>query len=122
MAMIEEQLQRFFPDLDLDDLKGYPNVYDEAAVKAIRSTTVEEGKFKLIPAIGVGVMKKSTTSRGILTELESMVQTNDFSRPVQSIFGIKSKSKPLKIDGDFMIPVTLSESQQAVFRSVFKNE
>ena len=122
MAMIEEQLQRFFPDLNLDDLKGYPNVYDEAAVKAIRSTAIEEGKFKLIPAIGVGVMKKSTTSRGILTELESMVQDNDFSQPIHSIFGIQNKIKPLKIEGNFMIPVTLSESQQAVFHSVFKNE
>jgi len=122
MAMIEEQLQRFFPDLNLDDLKGYPDVYDEAAVKAIRSATAEEGKFKLIPAIGVGVMKKSTASRGILTELESMVQNNDFSQPIHSIFGLQNEIKPLKIDGDFMIPVTLSESQQAVFRSIFKND
>ncbi len=122
MAMIEEQLQRFFPDLNLDDLKGYPNVYDEAAVKAIRSAAVEEGKFKLIPAIGVGVMKKSMASRGILTELEAMVQANDFSQAIHSIFGLQNKTKALKIKGEFMIPVTLSESQQAVFRSVFKNE
>jgi len=67
-------------------------------------------------------MKKSTASRGILTELESMVQNNNFSQPIHSVFGLKNKTEPLKIKGEFMVPITLSESQQAVFHSVFKNE
>ncbi len=121
VAMIEEQLQKFFPDLDLSDLKGYPDVYDEAAIKIIRANKPEEGKFKLLPAIGLGVMKKSMASRGILTELESMVQADDFSVPIQAVFGLQKTSKALKIKGDFMIPVTLSESQQAVFRSAFRH-
>lgn len=119
---IEEQLQAFFPNLDMSALKDYPSLLDESAIKTIRKTKENNTSFKLLPALGVGIMKKSTASRGILTELEIMENALSFSSPIKTIFTNSGHSKAIKAPDTFMVPATLSASQEAVFHAAFKND
>lgn len=116
---IEKTMGTMFPDLDISPLEDYPNLWQKEQLKKIRPRV--ENVFKIIPAIGVGVVQKSSASRGILNELEQIEASNDFSAPLADLFFPKSKPTPTKSKSLVLTPVSLSESQQAIFKSVQKH-
>ncbi len=119
---IEDRLNKYFPDLDVSALPDYPNIIGEKGIKTIRKNEEEKSNFTLIPAIGLGLMKKSTASRGILTELDEIAKQKDISNVIKSVFFPVSNTKKDKSQQEFMMPVTLSASQEQVFHSSLKND
>lgn len=122
MEKVEKVLAGLFPALDTSALKDYPTIQNQSAIEDIRGAAKGNIPFSILPAMGLAVIKKPATSRGILTELEQMAETPEFSNPVKSIFTSAKGSKAIKTSGDFMIPVTLSKSQHKVLESALKHD
>ena len=58
--LIEEVLSKYFPDLDISPLKNYPEILTEEKIKAFRKDNKSKVKPVLLPAVGIGLVKKAT--------------------------------------------------------------
>lgn len=112
---IEKTLGIMFPDLDISLLDEYPNLWTKDMLKGLRPKT--KNAFKMIPAIGIGVVQKSSASRGILNELAQIAASNNFSAPLSDLFFPSIKLPKPKPKPVVLTPVSLSKSQQAIFKS-----
>ena len=113
---IEIALKQFLPDLDLSRMDDYPDLIPNKALKKL-SKSPEKG-FQLVPAMGLGLIKKTVGSRGILNELEAIANAGSFSPPVQKIFGFELEKAPKDFFSPIPnVPVTLSNGQLKTFKS-----
>lgn len=115
---LEKGLKKHFPELSLDLLANYPEVLLEKDLERIRKEKMED--FSLLPAIGVGVIDKATSSLGILNELEDLAKKEAFSPPLKALFGEQNEDEALP-ESAFVAPVTLSAAQQDIIHSAEKH-
>lgn len=118
---IETELNHIFTNIDTTFLKEYPNVLSDKEVKKLyrsRKPFQEDQGFKILPALGVGLIQKTQTARGILTELREIAEENTPSMPLkQLLLGEKETAKvgePIPI----YVPVSLNLAQQGIFTAV----
>ena len=113
---IETILKQEFPDLELSMIDDYPELIGQKELKQLAKKT--EGGFQLVPAIGIGLIKKTAGSRGILNELEAIVNADSFSPPLQELFGEELENQtPNPFSPIPNVPVTLSNGQLETFKS-----
>ncbi|MFT6320149.1 MAG: superfamily I DNA and/or RNA helicase [Granulosicoccus sp.] len=74
--------------------------------------------FAIVPACGIAMLNKPVGSRGILNELEKMSERNNFSTPLNEIFG-KTKQKKFSKKIDLTVPIVLNKSQENILQSTF---
>jgi len=110
-----------FPELDISELLNYPDLYDEKQLKTLRNESQSAKHFKVVPALGIGLIKKPVGSRSVLNELEQMAEDNNFSTPIKEIFFDKKQSRRSKKQSELLIPATLSKSQQRILNSAYNN-
>ena len=115
MDQIEKLLEEVVPEIDISALAQYPDVYNQ---KAIKQTLKED--LKILPAVGIGIIDKPRSSRGILNELEAIAQGQAFSPPLNAILGVKNRAKARKAPSYFTVPIILSKPQQNILSSAFK--
>lgn len=114
------ELQRLFnpalPTLNTQELLMFPRLYDEAAIKQFYKKLSQSESFSLIPAAGLCVVRKSTTTLGVLSELKEIAHASGWSPPLQALFSCPISSNPLPKDSP-VVPVTLSRAQEKVFEA-----
>ncbi len=112
---INDVFKTYLPELNVDELVYYPNVYNERKIKAFLNDDFSE--YKIIPASGAGIIKKSVNTRGIINELESLSNSNDFSNPLKTLFG---KEHIIKKNPEEMgkVPGILSNTQYKILENV----
>ena len=118
---IETELNHIFTNIDTTFLKEYPNVLSDNEVKKLyksRKPFQENQGFKILPALGVGLIQKTQTARGILTELREIAEENTPSMPLkQLLLGEKETSK-VGESIPIYVPASLNLAQQDIFTAV----
>lgn len=115
---IEKTLNEILPTLDLSKIKNYPNLWTDQTLKDLQKARKEKSPFIIVPACGIAMLNKPTGSRGILNELEKVSETNDFSIPLNEIFGTPKKNSSTK-KIDLTVPIVLNKSQENILQSTF---
>lgn len=104
---------------------------DKAEFKRF-SSKINKDDFLLIPASAVLFAKRSMSSRGIIDELSMMVDLEDWSAPLSSLFDKQSKTltswkerrtykKKIRSSNFNNVPGLLSQAQQQIMHSASKN-
>lgn len=112
IGRISRLLQTHFKHLNTEALLLFPELWSMAKVKRqLQPKQLDKlNGFSMVPASALGVVKKSADTYGILSELDALTETEDFSRPIRAIFGEsianEKKSFPL-----ISLPAVLNESQ-----------
>lgn len=113
---IEEVLEKHLPTLDISKIKEFPTLFSKKKLKNLQAAYSERTDFILVPACGLCLLNKPTGSRGILNELSSIAENNNFSIPIKEIFG-QQNPLPKPSDLNISVPIILSKNQQAIMRS-----
>jgi hypothetical protein len=90
-ASVWTALLKYSPlTLDLFELLNFPKLANSTDIKkAIRST-----KSKLLPASMLVFVERSVSSRGVLHELDEMIQSKALSAPLTSLLSSSTESAP----------------------------
>jgi len=115
---IEKALKELLPKLDVSHLDTYPNLWEAKQLKDFQKEENKNNTFTLIPACGIGMLKKPTGSRGILNELEKMSNSSGFSIPLKEIFEIQTAKQSSK-EIELRVPIVLSKTQKHILQSAF---
>ncbi|BDD08703.1 hypothetical protein FUAX_11350 [Fulvitalea axinellae] len=111
-ALLESQ----FRDVDTTALLDYPSVYDEKQTKTF--TRKASDVFYLLPTAGLGVLRASSVSLGVISELDFMSKEGPISPVVEGLFG--PSQEPAPIPGEPLSPVTLNGAQAGILDAVRK--
>lgn len=106
-----------FPDLKADELLMYPTLFDNKTIKEVQH---KSGTY-VMPAAGMGVLRKSSTTAGILSELEQLSQEDDYSSALKAFLG-ESHASSLAPQQWPLVPAVLSEAQQCIFEAVANHQ
>ncbi|MGB1217126.1 MAG: AAA domain-containing protein, partial [Saprospiraceae bacterium] len=117
---IHDIIQANFNEIDTSELLAFPKVYDDKKILELVDFQ-KNGKFVLVPGCGVGFMQKSKYSRGILNELDDLINAEALSEPLVSLFKQKVEIKKTDDDEPIFAPRLLSHSQAQVCRSAHTN-
>jgi superfamily I DNA and/or RNA helicase len=112
-------VKKYFPNVNIDEIYSYPENTSINTVKKTITKLSEEkqDEYVLLPTSILGLVAKSTNTRGVLNELSEMALLTDHSLPLLSLFSEphqKEKSKEYKKGN---LPMILSEAQQAILKS-----
>ncbi len=110
MHKIQTLFAKYFPELDIKTLDDYPQLHTRNQLRA------PQNGYKLVPAIGVGLMDKSSGSMGVLNELEEIADAEKFSGPLQELFGQRQTPIRGKKKTAIWLPVSLSANQQRILQ------
>ncbi|MTI31399.1 AAA domain-containing protein [Xanthovirga aplysinae] len=123
IGSINQVFQKYFSSINRDELYAYPqNVgikYIRQVIKKLKKA--EPATFQLLPGSMLGIVSKSFNTRGVLNELQEIAQSNDFSFPLQYLFGEKSEIRNKVTYQKGRLPIILSEAQQALLKSAAIN-
>ncbi|UII25338.1 AAA domain-containing protein [Fulvivirga maritima] len=120
IAGVIELCNNFFDQVDAQSLYGYPDNLSLKEIKKVISSlkSNKAGKLKLVPASMLGVVAKSSNTRGVLNELKEMITEEEYSAPLQYL--LDENPAISSTSGDYIkgrIPVILSEAQQVILKS-----
>lgn len=102
--------------LHTENLLMFPKLYTSRKLKSMQKTNTEgSGEFMILPVCGVGVITKSTESRGLINELEKLKEEKNFSAPIQAIYG--NKVVAAKKESKGLVPAILSLAQTQTLES-----
>lgn len=114
-SKIEGILQRDFYDINGESMLTYPKIISEKQLKARKAGE----NFKVLPAVGIGVLSLSRKTLGVISELKSLAETNVLSGAIRELlYGVKEKHSWL---GEVRVPAILSDSQQKALQNAEEN-
>lgn len=127
IAEIIKLLHNTLPSVQLDQLFFYPELQSEKALrKALHQSKNEPAqRLKIVPASAIGLIPKSTETRGVLGELSAMAEGIPLSQPLQILLGstdhIETQNSVRKTTVRFeWVPALLSTPQQQTLQSAKK--
>lgn len=112
---LQDIFKTYIPDLDIDDLAIFPKLLSERKIKRLLQPKQLNGfeGFKIIPASGSALIKKSVNTRGIINELNEISKSNNFSQPLKTLFGF-AKNEKKSPESLGRVPGILSATQKKV--------
>lgn len=108
-------------DTTADDLLLYPMLYGEEKLKRkLQPKNLDQAiGYEVIPSIAFGMFKRSTSTRGIISELQHLTTASDYSEPLRYLLtGAHSQPDMIKPG---RVPAILSESQREVIDGANRN-
>ncbi|WP_196892847.1 DEAD/DEAH box helicase [Aureivirga marina] len=120
IGKIIKQLNKYFPIINCDEVYLYPENLKatklKTYLKGIEHTN--ETDLSLLPASFLGLIQKSTSARGILNELELIANSEDYSKPIQSLFLEEEyKTSTYRTFNKLEIPFGLSKAQESIIEA-----
>lgn len=111
--------KKYFPNVNIDNIYAYP---ENASISSVKKTITrlskeQQDEHVLMPTSMLGIVAKSSNTRGVLNELSEMSSMVDHSFPLQALLtnaDLKENSKKYKKGN---LPLILSEAQQAILKS-----
>lgn len=106
-------LETNFEDLLTDRMRFFPELLAEKKVKALRP----KGKFETIAGMGIGVLRYSSKTLGISSELKSLTKTDNYSNSLIQVLKPCSEKagKPTVLP---RVPAILSTAQKRILLNV----
>jgi superfamily I DNA and/or RNA helicase len=119
MSHLMKISKKYFPSMNTDYVLGYPQ---NISIKTVRNKIKELGEnnsdnLVLLPTSILGIVAKSTQTRGVLNELSELVQVDDFSTPLKSLFSNAIELPQKKSYSRGELPMILSDAQNAILES-----
>ncbi len=123
LHLIEATLEKYFPTISREEIAAYPLLLDESQLR----TAVKKQRqgYRILPALGIGIMDKASGSLGILNELQDIVDQNSFSKPIVSCFTPSASATTIAtpfVPHPIRLPVTLSANQQHILQQVSRHD
>lgn len=117
LHLIIDLLKNYMSSVDYNHIYGYPKLAKSSDFKKRIKELFEssENITELYPKSIIGIVSKSSETRGVLNELESLISTNDFSKPLQHLFDNQLKPFVSSISSTFNFH--LSEAQNTLLKS-----
>lgn len=116
--LIARLLDNAFIDIDTTRIVDYPKNYSQAKITSLFKKNKFDNSYELVPSSGIGMLKKSTHTRSIFNELNSLSQKEaNFSKPLESIFIKGSTQKLNSKHTQINPPSTLSRPQENVLKT-----
>ncbi len=123
IGSIAKICKKYFPNVDFENIYAFP---ENANLKTIKGKIAESSKNKddksiLLPTSILGIVAKSSNTRGVLNELSELSKATDHSQPLQSLLlnSAAPFTKKKHVRGE--LPIILSEAQQSILRSSSTN-
>ncbi len=121
IGLIEILFQEHFPEIQIDSLEKFPQLLSAADLED-QLKNLPTDHLSVVSAIGIGLAKKSSSSRGLLNELQQITTQNLASKPIQSIFFSKENKSKLKKPTSFSFaPVVLSHAQEGIIHGIHQH-
>ncbi|RLD73502.1 MAG: hypothetical protein DRJ10_17760 [Bacteroidetes bacterium] len=109
-------LKKYIPELDTTYLTNFPKLMSQSAIKELLSSgNLEFDNYKIIAASGVGIIKKSVNTRGIINELTAMSKLGKLSSPLKTIFNFQNVTEK-KVRKTGRVPAIMNLAQQKVLK------
>lgn len=122
ISRLKKILDQKIEGIITEDLLLYPMMLGEVEIKKMLQTKNLDriDGFKIVPSVAFGVFKRSTNTRGIVTELQELSTTLEYSNPLRYL--LTSDTIPdLESLPDGRTPSTLKDSQKQIIESVNNN-
>ena len=114
-GILRRKLESSFTQFDAEELLMYPKYMTESTLRSrVRS---RHTGFKVYPAAALCVLKHSTATLGILSELDKMMSQAEPSSSVKHFFDYQLSEPDRPKVEDIHIPAILSEAQQNIIVS-----
>ena len=123
VGKIKRGLEKKLEDFDATDVLLYPELYNEKKIKKLlqpKSLAAYDG-YKLVPSLAFGVLRRSTATQGVISELGEMVKLNDYSKPIRYLLDRNFNPSKLSKPKNGYVPTVLSSAQKEVVKSASKN-
>ncbi|MCT4638867.1 MAG: DNA2/NAM7 family helicase [Bacteroidales bacterium] len=118
--LITEVIKKYFTDVDFSNIYSYPQNESIAELKREATKAAKSNGLSLIPSSILGIVEKSSNTRGVINELTELADTPDLSTPLLSLLSDDSKSSN-KTYKKGNLPLILSHAQQAILKSASIN-
>jgi len=121
-GMIKKILEKNIESCDASEILFYPELYSEAKIKRLLQpkNLNAQGKYLLLPAAGIGVIRKSNSTMGIITELDEIANTGDYAAPLHYLLAGTSSADAIALKKGY-IPSTLNTAQETIIKEVNQN-
>lgn len=119
MSRLSNVLTKCYSELQTDDLLMYPLINDEREVKRLyKQKGVLKSGFKIIPASGLALFRRSANTQGIMTELGEMARmpAQEYPDSIRTVFGHRPKVSPTKTELGY-VPALLSDAQEQILKN-----
>ncbi|WP_196886222.1 DEAD/DEAH box helicase [Aureivirga sp. CE67] len=120
IGKIVKQLNKYFPMIKCDEVYMYPDNIKASKLKAYLKSIEDSTStnLSLLAASYIGLIDKSNAARGILNELELIANSEDYSKPLKSLFlEEKHEFENYKSFDKRNIPLGLSKAQESIIEA-----
>ena len=123
MSQLMKISEKYFPTVNTDYVLGYPENMTMKSVKKKTQALLDENSKELVmlPTSILGIVAKSTQTRGVLNELSELIQSNDFSLPLSILFSNAAHHQYSKNYFERELPMILSDAQNTILKSAATN-
>ena len=122
-SIIRAALHELLPDLNTEDLLFYPELKTEKELKQLRQQYSDGTQEKpcVVPAVVLGIFKKSTSTQGILNELQEIAETQQASAALAELWQLQAaNTKTPQVPSQFYVPVSLNAAQLKTFEAAHR--
>ncbi|MCZ4408991.1 AAA domain-containing protein [Cryomorphaceae bacterium 1068] len=93
---LQSIVNKHFFNVHTKELLMTPRVWSESSIKNhLKTTSYSEGNFKIVPAAGTVLVKKSESSLKVLDDLSGMAEGNKFNVGFQNLLSGKNERAPV---------------------------
>ena len=117
---IKNMLKNYLPEIEIQHIEGFP---DLISVDQVRNH-LKSKALKLLPAIALGIVEKSKSSRDVLHEIDEIKEGHIYNQTLQHQFS-RRKTEIFSNTRDkkhIYVPSNLSEAQLNIIRAVRSND
>ncbi len=116
---LADTLSEAITGLDTTAMLHYPELWDERKLKRYLQpkALASQSGYRLVPAAGVGLIKRSTDTLGVLTELAHMAESGTHSAPLQALLGSGPGTGSRRSPKQGRVPAILNQAQQGILRA-----
>ena len=119
IVALKTALEELFPQLEVESLDQIlASEQVQTDLKQAYKSRAAQFQNQLISGAGIGLIPKSKGSRGVVNELKTMAESNDFSAVLQALFH-ESHTPPKQLSTrEIITPFSLSQQQINIFRAL----
>ncbi len=117
MGILKEFIEEKLQGIDTEEMLLYPSFLEESAIKKAQRKKLEN--FNVLSAAGFGVLRHSSATLGIMSELEQMAGLKKTSSVIKHYFDAAfSDNRPIADKIPIRIPSVLSKAQKSAIFNV----
>ncbi len=120
IATITRLLEERVNNIKTLEFTKFPNLISEKELKRIirNIKSQKDDYFELIPCSFIALANKPNEARGVVDELDRIIQQNDYSKVLKSIFESKPNSVSKTNTDTCFVPAVLSHAQESIMHSI----